>query len=347
MKRNKERTKLLDSISIFTNKLQNCSTKKKSKNKPFEDINNNNKISFSIFNTIISSKKSKNREQTKIKRSSSSFIGSKTSGGIISNIYKCNKKKPDANLNKRNSYMSLIKIPNNINIKTSIIDNKNKSLNRDVKNLFYSPASPYTPPISTVNMTTSRYSYSNSNDNIITRRIPSSFNAFEIPPMDKKVTKPKKSKYINSQSILKEKIKSLLENIFKETVKLSKKLAAIDYNKGIKLSEANEIYIKDIKELYEEREKKVIYLFEKYRYGLEYIKYKDKKKYIEIFNIRALELTHVDKDFKIQKEKIRYKYQNSYDLIKEEEENEIKKLLENKIIEKSRNKLLNILGNNN
>ena len=273
MRRNKERTKLLDSISIFTNKLQNCSTKKKSKNKPLEGINNNNKISFSIFNsTIISNKKSKNREQTKIKRSSS-FIGSKTSGGIISNIYKCNKKKPDANLNKRNSYMSLIKIPNNINIKTSIIDNKNKSLNRDVKNLFYSPASPYTPPLSTVNMTTSRYSYSNSNDNIITRRIPSSFNTFEIPPMDKKVTKPKKSKYINSQSILKEKIKSLLENIFKETIKLSKKLAAIDYNKGIKLSEANEIYIKDIKELYEEREKKVIYLLEKYRYGLEYIKY--------------------------------------------------------------------------
>ena len=211
MRRNKERTKLLDSISIFTNKLQNCSTKKKSKNKPLEGINNNNKISFSIFNsTIISNKKSKNREQTKIKRSSSSFIGSKTSGSIISNIYKCNKKKSDADL----------KMPNNINIKTSIIDNKNKSLNRKEKNLFYSPASPYTPPISTVNMTTSRYSYSNSNDNIITRRIPSSFNAFEIPPMDKKVTKPKKSKYINSQSILKEKIKSLLENIFKETVKL-------------------------------------------------------------------------------------------------------------------------------
>ena len=240
-------------------------------------------------------------------------------------------------------------VPNNISIKTSIINGKIKSINKNMKNLFYSPASPYTPSISSITISDSITSFSNSSNSTISRQIPSSFNAFEIPPRKIKVNQnhSKKNKYLNQQGIFKEKIRTLLETLLKEIGKISKKLAAIDYNKGIQLNEANENYIKNMKELYKQREKKAIQLFEKYRYGLEYIKYKDRKKYVDITDIRAQELVHLDNHFKFLKEQIRTEYQMSYDLIKAREENEIKKLLKNKIIEKTRKKLLNILGNSN
>ena len=349
MKRNKEINRLLDNISIFNNRLQNCSTKKRTKNKSKNDINN--KISISDFNnTIISNRKSKNREQININRSSS-LINSRPYDNQLFQANKLNKKNSDVNLNEQKYCMS--PVPNNISIKTSIINGKIKSINKNIKNLFYSPASPYTPSISTITISDSITSFSDSSNSTISRQIPSrqipsSFNAFEIPPRKIKVNQnhSKKNKYLNQQSIFKEKIRSLLDNLLKEISKISKKLAAIDYNKGIQLNEANENYIKNMKELYKQREKKAIQLFEKYRYGLEYIKYKDRKKYVDITDIRAQELVHLNNHFKFLKERIRTEYQMSYDLIKAREENEIKKLLENKIIEKTRKKLLNILGNN-
>ena len=313
MKRNKESNRLSNNISIFSNRLQNCSTKKRTKNKSKNDINN--KISISDFNnTIISNRKSKNREQININRSSS-LINSRPSDNQLFQAKKLNKKNSDVDLNEQKYCMS--PVPNNISIKTSIINGKIKSINKNIKNLFYSPASPYTPSISSITISDSISNFSNSSSSTISRQIPSSFNAFEIPPRKIKVNKnhSKKNKYLNQQGIFKEKIRALLETLLKEIGKISKKLAAIDYNKGIQLNEANENYIKNMKELYKQREKKTIQLFEKYRYGLEYIKYKDRKKYVDITDIRAQEFVHLDNHFKFLKEQIRTEYQISYDLI--------------------------------
>ena len=168
MKKNKEINKLLDNISIFNNRLQNCSTKKKTKNKSKNDINN--KISISVFNnTIISNKKSKNREQINVNRSSS-LINSRPSDNQLFQENKLNKKKSDANLNEQKYCMS--PVPNNISIKTSIINGKIKSINKNMKNLFYSPASPYTPSISSITISDSISNFSNSSNSNISRQIP-------------------------------------------------------------------------------------------------------------------------------------------------------------------------------
>ena len=61
---------------------------------------------------------------------------------------------------------------------------------------------------------------------------------------------------------------------------------------------------------------------------------------------RAKELAQLEENFNFEKEQIKIKYQMDYDLIKNREENEIKKVLEKKIIEKARNKLLKLINYN-
>ena len=125
----------------------------------------------------------------------------------------------------------------------------------------------------------------------------------------------------------------LLDNVYKEISKLAKKLAGIDYNKRMKLNEANQLYIKQLKDLYEDKEKKIIQVYDKYKYDLDNLKYRERKKYLEKYKNKTQELLEIEKNFSFEKEQIKTTYQMDYDLIKEREENEIQKILNMKIIE--------------
>ena len=136
------------------------------------------------------------------------------------------------------------------------------------------------------------------------------------------------------------------DNVYKEIRKLCKIFAGIEYNKGMQLAEANQNYIIKMKELYEQREKQMINVIDKYQYELESLKFFERKKYMKLYKSRAKELAQIEENFNFEKEQIKIKYQMDYDLIKNREENEIKKVLEKKIIEKARNKLLKLINYN-
>ena len=348
MKKVNEVNNISKGISMFTKRLQNCSTRKKLNNKDMKD--NNNKMSVTIFNnTTITPSKSNWYKPKKYLNRSSSFINSKQSNDKIFSPNKLYAKKSAVNLNKQNNIKSPILKKRNKDIKTSIMNNQtaqNPSLNKTKKNIFYSPSSPYTPTISSLSDFTSRQS--DSNKSTASKAFPTAFNPFLIPAKKIEVNKTRKSQIdcMEKQEIFKQKINLLLDSIFQEISKLSKKLAGIDYNKRMKLIEANELYIKQMKELYEKKEKKIIHVYDKYKYDLDNLKYRERKKYLEMFKNKAEELLLIENNFNFQKEQIKTTYQMDYDLIKQREDNEIQKLLEKKIIEKTRNKLLNILDNN-
>ena len=65
-----------------------------------------------------------------------------------------------------------------------------------------------------------------------------------------------------------------------------------------------------------------------------------------MYTNRTKELLEIDENFNLEKAQIKITYQNDYDSIKKREENEIKNLLDKKIIEKTRINLLNLLDNN-
>ena len=340
MKRNNEKNKISKNILMFSNRLQNCSTQKKSSNNK-SGKNNNNKISVTQFNNTINQNSKPNiyKPPRKINRCSS-FIDSKSNDNKIFSVYRLFSKKSPANQSTQKNEISQILISQNKNIKTSIMNNHQQTPNKNIKNKFYSPSSPYTPSISS----TSRQSYNNKN--ILSRRMPNYFNAFIIPAKKIEINKTEMQKYMDPKDIFDQKMDLLVDNVYKEVSRLSKRLAGIDYNKRIQLAEANEFYIKKMKELYEQREKQMIHVIDKYQYGLESLKFGDRKKYLEMYKSKAKELLQIEDNFNFEKEHIKIKYQMDYDLIKNREENEIKNVLEKKIIEKAKNKLLNIINYN-
>ena len=338
MKRSNENNKFSRSILMFSNRLQNCSTQKKSNNKSGKDINN--KISVTLFNNSITQNSKPNIYQAprKINRCSS-FIDSKSNNNKIFSVYKLFSKKSIAEFSAPKNDMSQIPISQNKNIKTSIMNYCQKTPTK-VKNKFYSPSSPYTPSISS----TSRQP--NTNNNNYSRRMPTFFNAFITPSKKIEVNQSEIQKYKEPKDIFKEKMDLFVDNLYKEISKLCKRFAGIEYNKGMQLAEANQNYIIKMKELYEQREKQMINVIDKYQYELDSLKFCERKKYMELYKSRAKELAQIDENFNFEKEQIKIKYQMDYDLIKNREENEIKKVLEKKIIEKARNKLLKLINYN-
>ena len=232
------------------------------------------------------------------------------------------------------------------NFKTSIMNNKIK--NKNPKNTVYSPSSPYTLSNSKVLSVQSYSNESNShinNINIMRNRInPSSFNPFIIPPRKKESNHNSKIyKHITPQEIFNQQINILFDNAYKELSILVKNLAEIKYNMGINFNQTNADYLKQLKELYEDKERKIIYIFDKYKYDLNNLKYRERKKYLEMYKNKAKELMEIEKNFNFEKEQIKISYQMNFDLIKKREEIEIKNLFERKIIEKARNNLLNLI----
>ena len=350
MKRTNEVKNFEKSILIFTKRLQNCSTKKKLNNKQEKD-NNNNKNSVTEFNntTITCSKPSYYKSQRNINRSSS-FVNSKSTNNKVLSAYRLYTKKSAANINAQKQDKYPNQNINNKNIKTSIMNLQKPSPEKNIKNICFSPSSPYTSSISSMSNSTSRQRNSNKgNINNNNRVFPSSFNAFIVPAKRIEVRKSLKyqtNKYQETQDIFKQKMELLLDNVYKEISKLAKKLAGIDYNKRMKLNEANQLYIKQLKDLYEDKEKKIIQVYDKYKYDLDNLKYRERKKYLEKYKNKTQELLEIEKNFSFEKEQIKTTYQMDYDLIKEREENEIQKILNLKIIEKTRNKLLDLLDIN-
>ena len=326
---------------MFTNRLQNCSTKRKSNNKQVKD--NNTKISVSAFNnTIIQNSKHDLHKTSRNINRSSSFIDSKPINNKIFSAYKLCAKRSSSNLKDQNNGISQIFIPLNKTIKTSIMNNQNQTPDKKYKNKFYSISSPYTPSISS----TSRRTTSNKSNRSDSRKFPSSFNYFIIPQRKIEVNKSNSMQCKDPQDVFNQKMILIKNNMFKEIDKLSKKLAGIDYNKGLKFAEANELYINKLKELYEKRERQLIYVYDKYKNGLECLKYRERKQYLEMYKCKAKEILQIEDDFNFEKEQIKTKYQMDYDLIKNREELEIKNILEKDIIRKLRNKLLNIIDKN-
>ena len=108
----------------------------------------------------------------------------------------------------------------------------------------------------------------------------------------------------------------LIDNAYKEIADLVKNLAKIDYNKRLEIEEVNYSYIKKMRELYDERERKMINLFDKYKYDLHNLKYRERKKYLQMYTNRTKELLEIDENFNLEKAQIKITYQNDYDSIK-------------------------------
>ena len=338
MKIDNEKNKFQKNV-MFTNRLQNCPTKRKSNTKGGKD--NNTKISVSIFNnTIIKNSKLNSHYSPRSINHSSSFINPKDNNNKIFCAYKLCSKRSAANLKERNNDISQIVISRNTKLKTSIINDQNPTPNKKYKNKFYSPSSPYTPSISSNSSSSWQI-----NTNVYTK-FPSSFNYFIIPSRKIDINQVNPSQYRDPQDVFNQKMDLVKNIMYKEIDKLSKKLAGIDYNKGIQLAKENQLYIKKMKELYEERERKMIHVYDKYKIiGLESLKYRERKQYLEMYKCKAKELLQIEDDFICKKDKIKTKYQMDYELIKKREQLEIKNLLEKNIIEKARKKLLKIIDN--
>lgn len=342
MKRYNEVYSLSKSISIFNKRLQNSSTKKKLNNKPSKD--NNNKIIVTKFNNNVKENIKTNLSKAPKKIShSSSFINSKPNNcnNKVLLAYQIYAKKTIKNNNYQKNIKSPVAQPRNKNIKTSIINNQNPTPVKNIKNIFYSPSCPYTPTISSIsNSTTSRPNSSNKSNITVDKDLPSGFNEFIIPSWKIEKNSPTKNKikkHIEPQEIFRQQMNLLKNNLYKEITKLAKKLAGIEYNKRNQLNDINRLYIKQLKKLYADKEDKFVQMLNKYKYG--YGSNNQRIKYLEMYKTKA----EIEDNFEFEKEQIKTTYQMNYDLIKQREENEIKKLLDMKIIDKARNKLINIL----
>ena len=346
MKRGNNHKKSIKNILFFSKALQNNSTKKKLINQPSKDINN--KLSITSFNnsSSVNSRTSLIKVERKI-NCSSLTISSKPNNSKIFSPCKLLNKNTVMNIYSQKNVISPMPSQRKENFKTSIRNNKIK--NKNPKNTVYSPSSPYTLSNSKVLSVQSYSNESNShiNDiNIMRNRInPSSFNPFIIPPRKKESNHNSKIyKLITPQEIFNQQINKLFDNTYKELCNLVKNLAEIQYNMGINFNQTNADYLKQLKELYEDKERKIIYIFDKYKYDLNNLKYRERKKYLEMYKNKAKELMEIEKNFNYEKEQIKISYQMSFNLIKKREEIEIKNLFDKKIIEKTRDTLLNLLN---
>ena len=344
MKLGNNHKKSIKNILFFSNELHNDSTKKKLNNQSTKEINN--KLSVTSFNnsSLVNSRSSLIKVQRKMNRSSST-VNSKPNNSTIFSPCRIQNKKSITNIYYQKNVISPMPSQRKENFKTSIMNN-NQIKNKNPKNIIYSPNSPYTP---TKSRMFSGQSYSNKSNsqninNMRNRLNPSSFNPFIIPQKKKEnMNNSKIYKHISPQEIFNQRINILFDNVYKEISILVKKLAEINYNKNVNLNEANVSYLKQLKELYDNKEKQMIYVFDKYKYDLNNLKYRKRKKYLEMYKNKAKELMEIEKNFNFEKEQIKISYQMNFDLIKKREEIEIKNLFERKIIEKARNNLLNLI----
>lgn len=343
MKLGNDHKKSIKNILFFSNELQNDSTKKKLNNHPPKEINN--KLSVTSFNNsfLVNSRTSLIKVQRKINRSSST-INSKPNNSTIFSPCRLHNKKSVTNIYYQKNIISPMPSQRKENFKTSIMNN-HQTKNKNPKNIIYSPASPYKP---TKSRMLSGQSYSNKSsqniNNMRNRLNPSSFNPFIIPQRKKEsMNNSKIYRHISPQDIFNQRINILFDNVYKVISNLVKKMSEINYNKNVNLNEANVFYLKQLKELYDNKEKQMIYVFDKYKYDLNNLRYRERKKYLEMYKHKAKELMEIEKNFNFEKEQIKISYQMNFDLIKKREEIEIKNLLERKIIEKTRDNLLNLI----
>ena len=343
MKLGNDHKKSIKNILFFSNELQNDSTKKKLNNHPPKEINN--KLSVTSFNNsfLVNSRTSLIKVQRKINRSSST-INSKPNNSTIFSPCRLHNKKSVTNIYYQKNIISPMPSQRKENFKTSIMNN-HQTKNKNPKNIIYSPTSPYKP---TKSRMLSGQSYSNKSsqniNNMRNRLNPSSFNPFIIPQRKKEsMNNSKIYRHISPQDIFNQRINILFDNVYKVISNLVKKMSEINYNKNVNLNEANVSYLKQLKELYDNKEKQMIYVFDKYKYDLNNLRYRERKKYLEMYKHKAKELMEIEKNFNFEKEQIKISYQMNFDLIKKREEIEIKNLLERKIIEKTRDNLLNLI----
>ena len=347
MKKNNASTKSVKAILFYANRLQNNSTKKKQTEKSSK--NNNTKPSITNFdNTIIvTSKPSFLKVQRSVYRTSS-YVNSKPnlSNSRISSVTKFDGKNSvtNININSQKYDISLVPIRKNKKLATSLINNQIP--NKNMSNILYSPSSSYTPSISSNQASRQSNSFKSSISSRSSRINPSAFNPFVIPPIKKEVVDNTQIyKYLDPQEKFNQKMNLLIDNVYKEISKLVKNLTEIEYNKGISFNEANVSYLKQLKELYDEKEKKMIQVFDKYKYDLNNLKYRERKKYLEMYKNKTQEIMEIENNFNYEKEQIKTTFQMDYDLIKQREDVEVKNLLDKKLIEIARNKLLYILDN--
>ena len=345
MKRDYEHKRSVKNILFLSNRLQNDSTKKKVITQFKKDVNN--KFSVTSFNnsSLINSNESLIKVKRKIYRSSSS-ISSIPNNSTIFSPCKSNSKNSVGNIYYQKNVISPIPEQRKENFKTSIMNNQIK--NKHHKNILYSPSSPNTPSKSII-VTNQNYSSKynntmNSIDNVSNRLNPSLFNPFTIPPRKKENgNNSKKYKPTTPQIKFNQQMNLLSDNIYKEIGYLVKKLAEIKHNKEKNINQENMSYLKQLKELYDNKERQIIYIYDKYKYDLNNLKYRERKKYLEMYKQKAKEIMKIEKNFIFEKEQIKASYQMNYDLIKKREEIEIKNFFDKKLIEKVRDKLLNLI----
>ena len=345
MKRDNEHKRSVKNILFLSNRLQNDSTKKKVITQFKKDVNN--KFSVTSFNnsSLINSNESLIKVKRKIYRSSSS-ISSIPNNSTIFSPCKSNSKNSVGNIYYQKNVISPIPEQRKENFKTSIMNNQIK--NKHHKNILYSPSSPNTPSKSII-VTNQNYSSKynntmNSIDNVSNRLNPSLFNPFTIPPRKKENgNNSKKYKPTTPQIKFNQQMNLLSDNIYKEIGYLVKKLAEIKHNKEKNINQENMSYLKQLKELYDNKERQIIYIYDKYKYDLNDLKYRERKKYLEMYKQKAKEIMKIEKNFIFEKEQIKASYQMNYDLIKKREEIEIKNFFDKKLIEKVRDKLLNLI----
>ena len=347
MKRNNANTKSVKAILFYANRLQNNSTKKKQTEKSSK--NNNIKPSITNFDntTIVTSKPSFLKVQRRIYRTSS-YVNSKPnlSTNRISSATKFNSKNSVTNINitSQKYDISLVPIRKNKKLATSLINNQIS--NKNMNNILYSPSSSYTPSISSNQTYIQSNSFKSSISSRSSRINPSAFNPFVIPPIKKEVVdNTQMYKHLDPQEKFNQKMNLLIDNVYKEVSKLVKNLTEIEYNKGISFNEANVSYLKQLKELYDKKEKKMIQVFDKYKYDLNNLKYRERRKYLEMYKNKTQEIMEIENNFNFEKEHIKATFQMDYDLIKQREEIEVNNFLDKKLIEIARNKLLNVLDN--
>ena len=345
MKRDNEHKRSVKNILFLSNRLQNDSTKKKVITQFKKDVNN--KFSVTSFNnsSLINSNESLIKVKRKIYRSSSS-ISSIPNNSTIFSPCKLNSKNSVGNIYYQKNVISPIPEQRKENFKTSIMNNQIK--NKHHKNILYSPSSPNTPSksiIATNKNYSSKYNNTmNSIDNVSNRLNPSLFNPFTIPPRKKENgNNSKKYKPTTPQIKFNQQMNLLSDNIYKEIGYLVKKLAEIKHNKEKNINQENMSYLKQLKELYDNKERQIIYIYDKYKYDLNNLKYRERKKYLEMYKQKAKEIMKIEKNFIFEKEQIKASYQMNYDLIKKREEIEIKNFFDKKLIEKVRDKLLNLI----
>ena len=345
MKRDNEHKRSVKNILFLSKRLQNDSTKKKVITQFKKDVNN--KFSVTSFNnsSLINSNESLIKVKRKIYRSSSS-ISSIPNNSTIFSPCKSNSKNSVGNIYYQKNVISPIPEQRKENFKTSIMNNQIK--NKHHKNILYSPSSPNTPSksiIATNQNYSSKYNNTmNSIDNVSNRLNPSLFNPFTIPPRKKENgNNSKKYKPTTPQIKFNQQMNLLSDNIYKEIGYLVKKLAEIKHNKEKNINQENMSYLKQLKELYDNKERQIIYIYDKYKYDLNNLKYRERKKYLEMYKQKAKEIMKIEKNFIFEKEQIKASYQMNYDLIKKREEIEIKNFFDKKLIEKVRDKLLNLI----